>query len=453
MNAVGKIRAISLSCYVLVGSSTFADAPYGLASALLVPKLAGEPAPPRLSQTRAFKDTRKLMPSEALLPYDLNVPFWSDGAAKSRWLSIPNDPSTPRQKIHFSPTGAWTFPIGTVFVKHFDLATNEAQPSQTRRLETRLLICDSTGGVFGLTYKWRPDNSDADLLATNLTEEIPIETASGARTQTWYYPSREDCRLCHTALSGGVLGVNTRQLNRHFAYPSGVTDNQLRAWNHLGLLAPPPDETTIRSLPKLARSDDSTRTTQDRARSWLDANCSQCHRPGGTVASFDARYDTPLAQQGLIDGPILIDEGIDNARVIAPKDIWRSILFLRVNSLEAFKMPPLAHNVIDRNSIELLQEWINSLPGRDVLAPPRISPCGGNYPQPIEVYLSPSDDERVGVRGLEIHYTLDGSAPSKSDPLYTKPIKLTGPTILRARAFKPQFTKSITVQEVFIIGE
>jgi len=55
--------------------------------------------------------------------------------------------------------------------------------------------------------------------------------------------------------------------------------------------------------------------------------------------------------------------------------------------------------------------------------------------------------------GAEIRYTLDGSVPELSDLRYDKPIKLSAPTVLRARAFKQGFTRSISVQEVFVIGK
>jgi hypothetical protein len=54
--------------------------------------------------------------------------------------------------------------------------------------------------------------------------------------------------------------------------------------------------------------------------------------------------------------------------------------------------------------------------------------------------------------GADIRYTLDGSVPGKSDPRYEKPIKLTGTAVLRARAFKEGFTRSISEQQIFIIG-
>jgi hypothetical protein len=184
---------------------------------------------------------------------------------------------------------------------------------------------------------------------------------------------------------------------------------------------------------------------QDRARSYLDANCAHCHRPGGTVANFDARYDTPLSKQALIDGPVLIDQGIDRPRVISPHDIWRSIAYMRVATVGDIKMPPLARETIDQSGVRLLREWINSMPGPQVLAPPNISPPGGTYARGVQISLTASEP------GAEIRYTLDGSVPGSSDLLYEKPVKLSGPAVLRTRAFKQGFTRSITVQQVFII--
>lgn len=434
--------AIMLSCATAKKSA----APYGLKSRspskayLQMPELVSGILPRQLSQTGAFQNTPELAPSEALLPYDLIVSFWSDGATKARWVSVPDE------KIKFAPNGEWGFPKGTVFVKHFELATDETHPEVKRRLETRLLVCDANGGVYGVTYKWRADNRDADLLETNLSENITIKTATGTRTQTWYYPSRQDCLTCHTANAGYVLGVKTRQLNRELTYPSGIKDNELRVLNHLVLFDTNLDEADLQSLPKLARADDLTRSLEDRARSYLDANCAHCHRPHGTVAYFDARYDTPLAEQNLINGPVLIDERLDHPHIIAPNDRWRSILFMRANTTEAFKMPPLARNTIDEAGMQLLRQWIESLPGPPVLPPPEISPRGGNYHLPLTVTLKSEP-------GADIRFTLDGTVPTPSDPRYEKPISLTQSTILRAKAFKPGFTKSITIQEIFLIAE
>jgi uncharacterized repeat protein (TIGR03806 family) len=427
--------------------------PYGLEArpraqaGLLMPERENGGLPPLLSRTGAFKDTARLAPADALIPYDLNVPFWSDGAAKWRWIAVPNEATKPAGNIGFRPSGEWIFPKGTVFIKHFELATDETRPAVKRRLETRLLVCDADGGVYGAAYKWRADNSDAELLATNLTEAIEIKTAAGTRTQMWYYPSRQDCLVCHTARAGLVLGVKTRQLNRDFDYPSGRADNQLRVWNHLGLFEPALDEARLGDYPRLAGAEDARRSLEDRARSYLDANCAHCHRPGGTVAYFDARYDTPLKEQNLIAGQILIDEGIDGARAIAPNDIWRSLIYMRASSLEAIKMPQLAHNVADEPGMRLLRQWIESLPGPRVLAPPVVSPPQGRYDRPVEVTLKAAEP------GASIRYTLDGSLPTSADALYEKPIPLSGPTILRAKAFKAGYTRSITVQQVFVIGD
>jgi uncharacterized repeat protein (TIGR03806 family) len=398
---------------------------------LRLPRRGDGPWPARLSQTEVFQDTPHLVARDGLIPYELNLSFWSDGAQKQRWMALPD------AKIGYARQGEWKFPAGTVFVKHFELATNQSQPTQRRRLETRLLVCGTNGSVFGATYKWRPDQSDADLLATNLTETILIQTTSGTRTQSWYYPSREDCRTCHTERAGGVLGVKTRQLNRDL----------IGAWNRLGLFDSPPLAAELTAGDFLARPDETSRSLEDRARSYLDVNCANCHRPGGTVAYFDARYETPLEKQGLIDGPVLIDEGIDHARLVAPNDIWRSILYLRANTVEAFQMPPLARQTVDGAGMALLRQWIASLGGRPVLAPPGFSLPAGNYPAPIDVKLTQDEP------GAVIRFTLDGSIPGTQDPLYAQPIHLTNSATVRAKAFKNGYTRSITAQETFIVGE
>ena len=265
------------------------------------------------------------------------------------------------------------------------------------------------------------------------------------RTQQWYYPSRADCLTCHTANAGYVLGVKTRQLNRDFKYPDGKTENELVAWKNLGLLHADFSSADVKKFPALARSGDVSRSLEDRARSYLDANCANCHRPNGTVAGFDARYDTPLAEQNILGGHVLIDQRIDGARVVAPNDVWRSILLMRVDTTNAYKMPPLARNSVDELGVNLLRDWIKSLPGPPVLPPPEISPQGGHFPQPVEVSLKSGP-------GAKIYYTLDGTVPTTDDLLYEKPFTVSDPAIVRAKAFQPGSTRSITSQAFFLFN-
>jgi mono/diheme cytochrome c family protein len=220
----------------------------------------------------------------------------------------------------------------------------------------------------------------------------------------------------------GLHHLSHRSLGRR-ARRQDATDNELRVWNHLGLFEPALREDQIPSFDRLASATDSSRSLEDRARSYLDANCSQCHRPGGTVANFDARYDTPLDQQELIEGPVLIDQGIDRPRIVSPHDTWRSIAFMRVDTVGDIRMPPIDRQTIDESGVELLRQWIDSM----ILT----------EPEP----------------GADIRYTLDGSVPGPKDQKYDKPLTLSGPAVLRTRAFKDGFTKSITSQEVFVINQ
>src|SRR5271170_2540995 len=220
-----------------------------------------------------------MTPVASLIPYAPNVQLFSDNAQKVRYFSIPNTgaPLTPSEQIAYAPTNTWSFPAGSVFVKTFELLTNTSNPNSLLRLETRLIVRDTNGAVYGVTYKWRADYSDADLLTNSQTQVVPIITPGGTNYQSWYYPSPSDCLQCHTPVANYVLGLNARQFNGNLTYSNGVTDNQLRALNRAGLFYPAIDESSISNIEQLFSLTNQSASFEQRTRSYLDANCAQCH--------------------------------------------------------------------------------------------------------------------------------------------------------------------------------
>jgi uncharacterized repeat protein (TIGR03806 family) len=340
--------------FTITGKALYGMPHRELVTTLQVPSSPGD-LPTLLSQTGIFRSLKDLEPNPGIVPYTVNSPLWADGAAKRRWLALPGD-----ERIEFVATGEWKFPPGTVFIKHFELPT----AGTPHRLETRLLVVDRSGFGYGVTYKWKPDQSDAELLKDGLTEEVTLPKAAGTKPK-WTYPSRNDCLVCHTANAGFVLGVKTRQLNGDLKYPStGATDNQLRTWNHLGLFRAALAEAEIPKYDRLATVSDTTAPLEHRVRSYLDSNCAQCHRPGGSPGQFDARFDTGTPRSKLILGPLVSsDLGIAGVTLLSPKEPGRSMIYQRMKRRQdVFNMPPLATREADHEALAVLEEWILSLP-------------------------------------------------------------------------------------------
>jgi uncharacterized repeat protein (TIGR03806 family) len=328
----------------------------------------GEPvddAPALLSEVGAFSNLAALVPSPFWIPYGLNQPFWSDGASKFRFIAVPNDGArdTAGEQIGFSPNDDWSWPTGTVLMKHFELPLDETEPTDTTRLETRFMVLGDDGDWYGLAYRWRADQTEADLLATDETGDYTIALAGGGtRSQTWYFPSRLDCLSCHRQSTGGVLGPRTHQLNRDFTYPStGQTDNQIRTWNDLGMFTPAVDDASIPTLPKSPALTDVTAPLEDRARSWLSSNCSSCHRPGEVNAGFDTRFTTPFVDQGLVWTGVRNDLGNPGTVVIYPGDPVLSAAWQRSAAIGTIAMPPLAKALVEEPAVDLLAAWIERI--------------------------------------------------------------------------------------------
>jgi uncharacterized repeat protein (TIGR03806 family) len=344
---------------------------YQLTPAPPAPKGAPE-FPRKLSETGLFADVPTLKPATGLIPYSVNAELWSDGASKERFIAIPGEGKIEYETVTYPQPApgsvpGWRFPDGTVFVKTFFLDT---APGQKRRLETRLLVVERVAGTeeygdqvwSGYTYIWNDEQTDAVLAdAKGLDREYAIKSASGQRKQTWHFPSRAECTLCHTVTAKYALGVNTAQLNRDHDY-SGVVANQLATLEHIGILdrklpKPPKD------LEKLADYRDPQASLEARARAYLHANCSHCHRKwGGGNAEFQLLSTLPVAELGIVNtkpGQGAFD--LKDPRILVPGDSDRSMLYHRMTRTGLGRMPHIASNMVDADGVKLIGEWIRSM--------------------------------------------------------------------------------------------
>jgi uncharacterized repeat protein (TIGR03806 family) len=367
------------------------------------PRSAGPPFPRTLSASGLFRSVKGHVVEPALIPYSVNAPLWGDNAYKERWLALPDG-----GRIDLTAARGWNFPDGTVLVKSFALELQEGNPASRRWVETRFLTRQA-GEWFGYSYAWNDEQTEGTLVAGGGADRVlPVRVAKsaqhpdGIRKQTWHYPSRTECMVCHSRAANWVLGPSTLQMNKVHDY-GGVRDNQLRTLEHLGifrvawadeartalreeaaarglgraqvdrylaaqtaargqrppgpsaLLARPPE-----SYPHLVDPYDRSADLAARARSYLHSNCAQCHvEAGGGNAQINLEYSTPLGGMGVVDmRPQHHTFGLPDARLIAPGHPERSVLLHRMSHREAGHMPPLATTLVDRPAVEMLRAWI-----------------------------------------------------------------------------------------------
>ncbi len=310
--------------------------------------------PQTLAETGLFSDAAALTPAPGLVPYDVNLPFWSDHAIKRRWFGIPD----PAAMIGFSKEGNWTLPDGMVWVKHFDIESVRGDPSTKKRLETRVIVRNATGN-YGVSYRWNPAGTTATLAAgEGEVFDVSITENGSPITQRWRIPSRAECSTCHTAQAGHALSFRTRQLNRPGTI-SGTPGNFIQLLADSMYLenldtAPP-------LLPRHVAPTETEFTTEERVRAYLEVNCAYCHNENGTVpADWDARASLPLFETGMVNG--LAENGTfhPDDRLIVLGNDQRSVIVNRAAARNNYtRMPPLGSNVIDTVGVQLLTDWIN----------------------------------------------------------------------------------------------
>jgi uncharacterized repeat protein (TIGR03806 family) len=322
----------------------------------LVPNTNTAPLPATLADTGIFSNVATLAPAPGVIAYAPNVSFWSDYAKKTRWFALPDATST----FGFTAEGAWKLPAGAVWVKHFDLELRRGDPASARRVETRVLV-KTTDGVYGATYQWNAAQTNATLVPEEGSAQTftVTETDGSTRSQRWSFPGRDSCLTCHTEKGGGALTFNTRQMNRAFAFAGGSA-NQIAALAQAGYLANAPASPT--GLAALVEPADTTQSIERRARSYLDANCTQCHQPGGTAfGAWDARASTPLSLTRIVNGPLLASGVLPEDRVLVPGDEVHTVLLRHMAGVYAGRMPPIGSNERDLAAEALIAAWVAEL--------------------------------------------------------------------------------------------
>ena len=371
-------------------------------------RAADVPDPPaKLSELGVFADLTTLTPVAGIIPYETQSPLWSDRAVKRRWMAVPNDGSYDNEdeEITFRHKQDWDFPVGTVFIKQFDLPMSEGENPEMRRLETRFFVIGEDNKSYGLTYKWNEEGTEAFLQGGGSEQTFTITDEDGqfAFQQTWDFPGRANCMTCHNSTAKHVLGVKTHQLNGEMYYPHlGGERNQLEYLNEIGIF-----QRDIGSAEQYARAypiDDESIDLDLRIKSYFDANCSSCHRPGALpTVNMDLQFHTPLVLKNIIGIQTTSNASDPDRLIIQAGDHSVSEFWIRDASINENRMPPLARNIVDEVYVENLAEWIDGLS-------PEIGLQHDNliFPNPTDDWLGVRiSDNWEGPFELRLH-ALDG---------------------------------------------
>lgn len=321
-----------------------------------------------------------------VVPYDLATALFSDYAGKLRTIWLP-----PGTSAKYDATETFDFPVGTVITKTFYYPRAEGEPAtgarvypaigerlqhgadgldlrQIRLMETRVLVRRASGWV-ALPYIWNAEQTEAHLQKIGGRADLELVRDDGT-TQRFVYavPNANQCASCHTPNHASrqisPIGPKARHLNHDFAYVEG-TENQLSHLVRLGLLTGAPDPA---AAPRNASIYDTTASLDARARAYLDINCGHCHSANGLARTTGLHLDannTDPTHLGFCKPPVAAGPGTgDNNYDIVPGHPEISILTYRLGSdRPGVRMPELGRNLVHREGVALITQWIQSLQG------------------------------------------------------------------------------------------
>jgi uncharacterized repeat protein (TIGR03806 family) len=327
-------------------------------------KLKGS-AKATLSEYGFFKgNIAEQIPADNVVAYELNSPLFSDYAHKARFIKFPEGTS-----VEYKQKEMLDYPKGTTIIKTFYYPNDFTNASKGKKnIETRLLIHEEKGWA-AYSYVWNDAQTDAVYEVAGGRKDISWVHYDGKKRDLNYViPNVNQCKGCHTYNGKMIpIGPTARQLNGDFAYHDGTKENQLKHWEKKGLLKGLPD---LAQVDKAASPNDPHASLEAKARAYLDINCAHCHREGGPAVTSGYLvdfYQTNKTKLGYFKGPVAAGRGSGDRKYdLVPGKPDESIIIYRMNSTDPGEMmPELARKLKHEEGVQLIREWIASLPEGD----------------------------------------------------------------------------------------
>jgi uncharacterized repeat protein (TIGR03806 family) len=320
---------------------------------------------PKLSDYHFFKDELKnLSPNNRVLPYQPASELFTDYASKSRFVWMPQ--GTKANLNH--PHQIADLPVGAVLIKNFYY--QNLMPNNHRQvIETRLLI-NTSNGWQPYTYVWNDAQTDAFLNEEEQTLPLNWQKSPTETIQINYViPSQTSCFSCHhtnfvDSDEIAPIGIKPHHLNHTYNYADGPK-NQWQKWQEVGYLNPPSITFGESAINYKSTTEDLTK----RVRSYLDINCAHCHRVGAEAELLPIKFSFHLTANndglGICDDRILppTNSVFFGQHYILPNQPELSLIYHKMTiNTAGLLMPPIGRSINDQEAVNLMQQWILSLP-------------------------------------------------------------------------------------------
>lgn len=330
---------------------------------------------PVLSDYNFFEgDMKNQIPALNVIPFKPASSLFTDYAHKKRFVWMPPGVSA----TYNTDSTTLELPVGAALIKtfYYDNVQNVTPVGATRIVETRIMIRKATGWIFA-NYVWNAAQTEAYYdLDGSFTPITWIDENNIQRSTDYRIPNDAQCIVCHKKreIINNVMvetyvpiGIKPQNLNNGYT-SSSTARNQLSKWIEQGYLQ------NNFTFPTVANStidyEDTSRSIELRARSYVDINCAHCHQDDRHCDyrpmrfAFTETANNPTNMGVCVETQDMQEFPASLNKIVTPGNINRSMMYHRLNTTdEAIRMPLHGRTLIHDEGIALIQAWINSLQG------------------------------------------------------------------------------------------